>query len=814
MAHLIREEILRACEGGWAEVARIATHLATCRACRALAAGILGDRTLSAKRPRILKILGELASFENEMAAKRLLAKAELAGLRRLRWGAQKERVILSRLCHTPAFLDAILDALRAQRPREESESLANLALLAVQGLAGNEAFKNDLLAMIWIETANARRIRGEWQPARAALLRAEEHGDAGTGDSGIRARWLSIAGSFQRDQGSSDEAMASLEECQKTYADRGEWPLVGRTLLTMAHCVADDEPERALILLDRASTYIPLGDTSLRCHAEQIRTDCMVTVGRLDDALRAFAEAERLRSPHDRPSLALRSGFFAARLLESLGQAPAAAVLFDAVVAEELDRGHFKDAVLDLVYIFGFYLRLGSTDRAADLGLRAVGELDRRDSTQNEQLRSVLAQLVDAARGQCLDEEMLRAARERLRMQWSRPAPAEPKPASDGQPQLRSASRVEPPLERTLVEPLLARAQWCGLQGETRREQHARVARSPEYCTAAFVELLLTEIRQTRSRDAAEFTASLALLAIEPMAAPSHLKHDLQARLWTEVANIRRIASEWSKAEAALLRAGKHLLQGSGGPLLKARAQSIAASLSTDQGRRAEALTALEECQELYESQGAWALVARTKVQMANALMDTDPARALRLAEQALPVMSAEDIALRCHAENIRTDCLISLGEIGRALQAFDDAEPFRSAAVSPVARRRSDFFAARLLEHLDHSKEAVQLFEAVIADAFDHEAHREAFLDLLYLVGVHIRRGATEEAVALCHRAIDRLDFFGLGHEQLRTVWTELRDAAMRQSISHETLAEVREFLKAHWTTPAAKPPSFALK
>lgn len=71
--------------------------------------------------------------------------------------------------------------------------------------------------------------------------------------------------------------------------------------------------------------------------------------------------------------------------------------MLFDAVVAEELDRGHFKDAVLDLIYVLGFYLRLGSPDRAADLGLRAVAELDRRDSRENEQLRSLLAHLIDA---------------------------------------------------------------------------------------------------------------------------------------------------------------------------------------------------------------------------------------------------------------------------------------------------------------------------------------------------------------------------------------------------------------------------------
>jgi tetratricopeptide (TPR) repeat protein len=817
MAHLTREEILRSCEGGWAEVDWLAAHLATCPACRARAAGLLRDRAAIQKRAPLLKTLLDLAGFEKAKALDRLVAKAEMAELRRLTRGAQKERVILSRFCHSPAFLEALLDFLRSPRSREESESLANLALLAAQGIdpaEGSEHFKNDLLAMIWIETANARRVRGEWQHAHSALLRAEEHGAAGTGDPSIRARWLSIAGSLQCDQGRREEAKISLEECRKTYSDCGNWSQVGRTLVKMAHCIADDEPERALTLLDRASVYIPSEDAGLRSLAARIRTDCLVTVGRVDDALRAFAEAERLRPLHDRPSAALRSTFLAALLLEALGHIEAAEALFDAVVAEELDRGHFKDAALDLVYIFEFHLRLGSSDRAADLGVRTLGELDRRDAAANERCRLVLAKLIDAARGQSLDEGMLRSAREYLRIEWNRARPAEPKPATGEERVPSPLSRPAFTPERALVEPLLAKALWSRLRWETRREQHACVARSPEYQTSAFVELLLAAVRQAPSRDDAEFTASLALQAIGPMDAPAPLKHDLQAQIWTEVANARRVASEWKKAGAALLQAGKHLAEGSGDPVLKARAQSIFASLSADQGRRTEALAALEECIELYGRKGAWPLVARTMVKMAHTLVDTDPARALTVAEQVLPIIPSADTSLRCLVENIRTDCMIELGEVDLALQTFDHAEPLRRTATSPAATRRSDFFAGRLLEHLGHYREAVQLFEAVIADAFDQEAYREAFLDLLYVFSIHIRQGATEKAVALCHLAIERLDFFGLGHEQMRTVWKELMDAAMRQAISLEAVAEVRQFLKVHWKTPAAKAPRFSLR
>ena len=112
-----------------------------------------------------------------------------------------------------------------------------------------------------------------------------------------------------------------------------------------------------------------------------------------------------------------------------------------------------------------------------------------------------------------------------------------------------------------------------------------------------------------------------------------------------------------------------------------------------------------------------------------------------------------------------------------------------------SAGARQRSPsaeatLLAARLLEYLGHYKEAVQLFEAVIAESFDQEAYREAFTrPPLFLFSVRIsREGATERAVALCRLAIDRLDVFGLGHEPLRTVWMELGDAATRRAIRLE--------------------------
>jgi tetratricopeptide (TPR) repeat protein len=816
MPHISREELLRASEAGRAEIERLAPHLSTCLSCRALAASLLEERAIPATREVPLKTLLELAAFERESAVARLLARAEWAGIRKLTKGAQKERVIRSRLCHTPAFLDVLLTALRASHPKEEAEFLSSLAVLAVQGMdlkRDSAEFKNDLLATIWTETANVRRIKGEWQHSETALRRTHEHLDLGTGSPSIKARWLSISASLRTDQGARDAAMAHLEECRRIYERQRDWPHVARTLVQMAHCIADHDPERALAFLDRAEISIPAEDPTLRWLAESIRAECLIDLGRLKEAFSAFGRAECLRPLQQRPNGKLRSMYTAGRLLEALGRMPEAEALFDEALSGDLHEGLHKDALLDLGSIVGFHVRRDAPERAAEAVRHTLREIERQGTVLHEQLQGVFAKLIEAARARSLDEPMLQEVGEYIRAHWKFPAPSEPVfTAREGVLVARAPLPVTE--DEKLIESLLARARWSLIRRETRKEQEARVVATPECQTNAFVELLLSELRAAASRDEAEFIAHLALRAAEGMTEPAAFTEDFLARVWIEVANVRRMAAEWNHAQAALRRAAEHLAHGSGEPLLKARARSIAASLRGDQGHRAETVTILEECLKLYEAGKAWPLVARTLVQMAHTLVERDPARALALAEEALPFIPAEDPELRWLAESIRTESLIEAGDVSQSLQAFHLAESLRGGHARADAGMRSNYTAARLLEALGYLGEAEQLFESVIAQAFEREAYREAVLDILYLFGFHIRQGATDKAMALCQLAITQLDLFSVGHEQLRKVWVELREAAQRHAVTLESLAEVREFLQVHWKYPAAKAPSFSFR
>src|SRR4051812_1475559 len=368
MAHLSREELLRASEAGRAEIAQLAAHVSRCPSCRALAESLLRDSAHPAASEVPLKTLLELAAFERETVVEQLLARAELAGLRRLKRVAQKERVIRSRSCHTTAFVDLLIAALRAPRPKDEAEFFSNLAALAVQGMdekRNSGGFKNDLLATIWMETANARRIHGEWPHASTALERAERHLDRGTGNPALRARWLSITASLQNDQGARAKAMASLEECRRIYEAQRDWPLLARTLVQMTHCILDRDPAQGLTLVELARVTIPPEDPTLRWLAESNRAECLVNLGRAEEALSSFNEAERLRPLQQRPDGGVRAVFAAARVLEALGRMEEAEILFGEALAGDLEQGYHKHTLLDLLYVFAFYVRRGEPERA-----------------------------------------------------------------------------------------------------------------------------------------------------------------------------------------------------------------------------------------------------------------------------------------------------------------------------------------------------------------------------------------------------------------------------------------------------------------
>lgn len=364
-------------------------------------------------------------------------------------------------------------------------------------------------------------------------------------------------------------------------------------------------------------------------------------------------------------------------------------------------------------------------------------------------------------------------------------------------------------------VSSLTALAEWAELRRlPSRRSRRDRVRMAKTCHTMAFFRIVIGELKEESSWEEAEFLASLALLSGEAMLQRKQISeashHDLQAEVWTAVANSRRRAAEWKRAHQALATAERHLKEGTADRRLEAGMLSITASTLADEGQAAPALDALEKCRAIYDGLSECALLARTLVQKANVLEPIDPVEGLAALDHAAPIIPPEDSYLKLLAELLRVECLIGVGKPSEALQVFQRCAGMFIANPRPRIRIRGRFIGAKLLDALGFRSQAERLFEEVVNGDIEHELYKDAFLDLLYLYEVHMKSGDLEKAARVCRRALTDSALSEIAHEQLRDLWTQLLAAAQRQALGQDLLRELRRYLSVHWKHPAAAPPA----
>ena len=221
------------------------------------------------------------------------------------------------------------------------------------------------------------------------------------------------------------------------------------------------------------------------------------------------------------------------------------------------------------------------------------------------------------------------------------------------------------------------------------------------------------------------------------------------------------------------------------------------------------QALDALERCRTIYDGLSEWALLARTLVKQANILEPTEPAKSLMVLDRAMPLIPVEDSYLRLIAELLRVECLIGVQRPIEALQAFRLCSPLLITNPRARMRIRGRFISAKLLDALGFQPQAERLFDEVVDQDIEHELYKDAFLDLLYLYGYHMKAEGLEKAARVCQRALTDSSLSAVAHEQMRTLWTQLLDAARRHAISQDSLKDIRQYLSAHWKHPAVTPP-----
>ena len=804
--HLTSGELARLVAGELveAEVQNHGNDLLSCRECRSRTADLL-RRPIAKSMERIREAV-KLADAEAGLYVSSLLARAEWERLRRLPKNAQRDRLVLSRACHTREFLSLLLSVVKQPSNRTEAETAARLSILAIQGLdpgKWSDFERGRLAASVWIELANSRRLAAEWDAADDALKRATPL----IKDSLVEARWLSISASLQSDRGFSVDAIEKLESCRRLYEAENDWLSAARTLVQMGHIFVDHDPKRGIAVLETARPLVAGNDPALLWLLELIRTECFIETSQILQALHAFRAAEALKSFEPRPRAEIRSKFTTGRLLEALGHRVEAERLFEEVVAQDLEHSLLKDAFLDLLYLFAFYVKAGESDRAAELGRRALSQLELLDSI-HDQLKTVWNGLISAAEERTLDLQHLSKIKEYLRVWWKRPGPelswldcrGRTVESAEG---IREAVKLADAEAGLHVSSLLARAEWENLRRLPKDAQRDRLVLSRACHTREFLSLLLSVVKQPSNRAEAETAARLSILSIKGLDRGKWSDFEgekLAAIVWIELANSRRLAAEWDAADDALKRASP-LIKDS---LVEARWLSISASLQSDRGFGSDAIEKLEKCRCLYEAENDWLSVARTLVQMGHILVDSDPKRGIAALERARPLISGRDPLLLWLLELIKTECLIETSQIFQALDAFRAAEALKKFHPRPRAEIRSKFTGGRILEALGHRVEAERLFEEVVAQDLEYSLLKDVFLDLLYLFAFYVKAGEPDRAAELGRRALTQLELLGSIHEQLKTVWKGLIGAADRRALDLRLLPTIKEYLRVWWKRP----------
>ena len=363
---------------------------------------------------------------------------------------------------------------------------------------------------------------------------------------------------------------------------------------------------------------------------------------------------------------------------------------------------------------------------------------------------------------------------------------------------------------ERGIVEMLVADSQWAELQRLGPKAQKERIAVSAACKAPAFARLLLVELRNSSSWEEAERLAALVAAsthAMDPSEFDSSLKNDLRGETMIELANSRRRAAEWKRSEDALTKAEAFLAAGTGDRRLRARLLTIAAHLDADRGKTESAVAAFTRSRKLYESLGERAMVARTLVQLADTLSEPDPHAGLAYLDEADSYLVAGD-PLTLNAKLLRVDCLVWTGQHREASRCLIGCERPESGRM--LIRYR--FIGARVLHALGYRREAERLLGNVVTDDLENELFKDALLDLLYLLKVHIIEGERDKAIGVCRRALGEPVLADFSHDQIKAVWRQILAALEIPTFDAAIFPSIKLYLSLHWRHPASSVPSLA--
>jgi tetratricopeptide (TPR) repeat protein len=385
-----------------------------------------------------LRSVVELIRLEQDEMYEELTSRSAWLDISNLAPKGRREKLRLSQVLHTKSMVETLLREARSGGSPKEAEDRAHCALIVAQLLPqppNSAEMKADYIVECYSELANALRRAANWKGAKEYLRRARELlASSGSGTPSVEGHLLSVCAALEADLGNTSAASSLLDMAEGLFEQAANWNLIGRTLVQHAYILADaDESERALKLANRALALLPPSSIRLRLFAESIRVNCLLGLGALGEALVRFQGLTDLHEQYPDSILDLRRQFMAARILEGLGQVRKAEKIFLEVINGDLEQGLVKDFLLDVVFLFGVYVRRGQLEAALSLCRRTSREiqlLEEREETSKsacDQMREVWSSLEIGLRQGIVEVEVVSALRDYVRDHWKTPAPELP---------------------------------------------------------------------------------------------------------------------------------------------------------------------------------------------------------------------------------------------------------------------------------------------------------------------------------------------------------------------------------------------------
>ncbi|MFL6259460.1 MAG: hypothetical protein ACJ76Y_07095 [Thermoanaerobaculia bacterium] len=284
--------------------------------------------------------------------------------------------------------------------------------------------------------------------------------------------------------------------------------------------------------------------------------------------------------------------------------------------------------------------------------------------------------------------------------------------------------------------------------------ERLRRVGEGGPFATPGVVRALIDRSHASRYKDADETLqlAQLARIASEacsPDGAGGEMRlADLRTRAWGQYGNALRLCGRPQEAEGAFATAREYRRQGTGDPMLHAWLLERMTPLYIFQKCFKEAVEMCEEAGKIYQELGENQLLASTLVQKAIAtLYSGEAVQAVRILNQAIPLIDGEDSHLLMAACHNLIRCYIDLDRPDQALALYSEIRALYQESDDPLIVLRLAWQEGVLLRDLGHLRAAETALLRARKGYQEMGLPYEVALSSLDLASVYVKLGLVDE-------------------------------------------------------------------